>query len=109
MNSLTFDKSFHNSKIFFSKRELNKILSCYYVGVSRGNWKDYAINVNNYEVNFLMFKHSLAAPDCVLTKTKKIKKNKFFFNLDFGNKKKNDFKRIEDLLIILRRNYLRII
>ena len=73
MHSLAFGKSFHNSKLFFSNSELGKILSCYSVGVSKGKWKDYAISFKNNEVNFLMFKHSLVIPDCVLTKTKKIK------------------------------------
>ena len=69
MHSLAFGKSFHNSKLFFSKSELSKILSCYSVSVSKGKWKDYAISFKNNEVNFLVFKNSLLITDCVITKT----------------------------------------
>ena len=69
MKSLSFDKSFNNSKLFFSKNELSKILSCYSLGVSRGNWKDYAINFSKNEASFLMFKNTVGFPDCVLTKS----------------------------------------
>ena len=44
MNLVSPSKKIHNSKLFFSKEELKKILNCYSLGVSRGNWKDYAIN-----------------------------------------------------------------
>ena len=109
MHSLAFGKSFHNSKLFFSKSELSKILSCYSVGVSKGKWKDYAISFKNNEVNFLMFKHSLVIPDCVLTKSKKNKKNKIVFKLNLGNNKKDNFNRVEDLLIMLKRNHFIIV
>ena len=109
MNSLAFDQKINNSKLFFSKTELTKILSCYSYGVSRGEWKDYAINYKLNEVNFAMFKHTLASPDCILTKFKKFKKNEFLFKLTLVNKKKNKFKKIDDLLIIVRRKYLKLI
>ena len=67
MDLLPSVRNFHNSKLFFSKNELSKILSCYSIGVSKGSWKDYAIFFGNHEVSFCMFKHSLASPDCILT------------------------------------------
>ena len=109
MHSLTFGKDLHNSKLFFSSKELGKILSCYYLGVSRGSWKDYAINFKNNEANFFMFKHSLASPDCVLTKSKKFKRNEIIFKLKLKNEKRNNSKQIDDLLIILKRNHFKII
>jgi len=109
MHSLTFGKDLHNSKLFFSSKELCKILSCYSLGVSRGSWKDYAINFKNNEANFFMFKHSLASPDCILTKSKKFKRNEFIFKLKLKNEKRNNSKQIDDLLIILKRNHFKII
>ena len=103
MNSLSSVKSFHNSKLFFSKSELTKILSCYSLGVSTGKWKDYSINFKRNEANFLIYKHSLASPDYILTKSKKNRKNQIIFKLNFVNKNKNDFKKIDDLLKILKR------
>ena len=66
-------RNINNSKLYFSKSELSKILNCYSLGVSKGNWKDYAIIFGKQEASFYMFKHSLASPDCILTK---ITKNK---------------------------------
>jgi len=109
MHSLTFDNQFNNSKLFFSKSELSKILSCYSVGVSRGSWKDYAIEFQKNEANFYMFKNSLTLPDCILTKSKILKKNEIIFKLNFYNIKKNNFSQIDDLLIILKRNNFKII
>ena len=71
MHLLPSVRKFHNSKLFFSKIELSKILSCYSLGVSKGNWKDYAIFFGKQEASFYMFKHSLASPDCILTKITK--------------------------------------
>ena len=63
----------NKSKLYFSRPEFNKILEYYLNGVSKGNWKDYAMNFNTNEANFFIFKHSLASPDCILTKSKKLK------------------------------------
>ena len=108
MHSVSFGKGFNNSKLFFSKSELTKILSCYSLGVSSGKWNDYAIECNNNEANFFIFKHTLATPDCVLTKSFKSKK-KIVFKLNIANEVKNKFNQIDDLLILLKRKNLKII
>ena len=109
MRSLTFAKDFNNSKLFFSNSELSKILSLYSIGVSQGNWRDYAIDYKINEANFFMFKHSLAYPDCILTKSFRTKKNSFIYKLDMGNKNRNKFNKIDDLLIILKRKNFRLV
>ena len=109
MNSVSFDKTFNNSKLFFSKDELSKILSCYSLGVSRGNWKDYAINFSKNEASFLMYKNTIGFPDCVLIKSLKNKKNKYIYKLHFNNIKKNNFTHIDELLVILKRKNLKIV
>jgi len=108
MSFLPFVENFHNSKLIFSKNELRKILSCYSIGVSKGNWKDYAIFFDNHETSFYMFKHSLASPDCILTKTDK-SKNNITYNLKLQNKKKARFTQIDDLLALLKRREFKII
>ena len=70
MNLVTPRSNLNNSKLYFSKSELTKILKCYAVGVSKGNWKDYAINFKYNEAIFFIYKHSLASPDCILKKLK---------------------------------------
>ncbi len=107
--SLTLRKKINNSNLFFSKNELSKILSCYSLGVSKGTWKDYAINSNKNEANFFIFKHSYALPDCILTKSKQIKKNKIIFYLNTSNKRKNFFNKIDDLITVLKRNQFKLL
>ena len=109
MDLLPSVRNFHNSKLFFSKNELSKILSCYSIGVSKGNWKDYAIFFGNHEVSFYMFKHSLANPDCILTKTKKNKKNNIIYNLELENKNRSKFTKIDDIIALLKRRELYVV
>ena len=99
----------HNSKFFFSRNELNKILNCYSLGVSKGNWRDYAITFGKNEISFNMYKHTLASPDCILTKIKKIKKNNFTYNLKLKNKHKIKFTEIDELIAIIKRREIHII
>jgi len=109
MHLLPSVRKFHNSKLFFSKIELSKILSCYSLGVSKGNWKDYAIIFGKQEASFYMFKHSLASPDCILTKITKNKKNSIIYNLKIQNSLKKKYNKIDDILAYLKRRELHII
>ena len=107
--SLTSSPLFNNSKLFFSRKELGKILSCYSLGVSNGNWKDYSIDFNNNEAHFIIYKHSNTFPDCILTKYIKHKKNKILFKLKLGTKNKKGSDKIEDLIAILKRKNIKLI
>ena len=99
----------HNSKLYFSKYELNLILSCYSSGVSRGNWKDYSLNFNNYEAIFCFYKHSLASPEYALIKYKKNRKDKYSYRLKNGFKKDKDMENINKLITYLKRKNLKIV
>ena len=99
----------NNNKLYFSKAEISKIFNCYSIGVSKGEWKDYALNFNYNEAVFFFFKHSLASPDCILTKSKKNKKNIIFYDLKFSNVTKSKFHKIDDILALLRRKEFNII
>ena len=107
--ALTSSPLFDNSKLFFSKKEFGKILSCYSLGVSNGNWKDYSINSNKNEASFIIYKHSKTFPDCILTKYIKHRKNKILFKLKLGEKNKQDYDKIEDLIAILKRKNIKLI
>ena len=109
MDFLSSVRNFHNSNLYFSKNELSKILSCYSLGVSKGNWKDYAISFGIQKTSFYMFKHSLAYPDCVLTKLQRNKKNNIFYNLELSNKSKSKFNKIDDVLALLKRKEFKIL
>ena len=84
----------NNHKLYFSKSELSKILNCYSIGVSNGNWKDYALNFRTNEAIFSFYKHTLASPDCILKKYKGKKKRKTLFHLFINNKKNSKFENI---------------
>ena len=109
MNLLSSVKNFHNSKLYFSNNELSKILACYSLGVSLGSWKDYAIRFGKQKTSFFMFKHSLASPDCILTKSKKLKKNNILYDLQLSNKKKSKFSKIDDLIALLKRKEFKVV
>jgi len=47
---------------FFSKEELNLILSVYGKGISSGKWKDYAIDSSIKETIFSIYKHASEMP-----------------------------------------------
>jgi hypothetical protein len=109
MNLISSVRNFNNSNLFFSKDELTKILSCYSLGVSKGTWNDYSINYGKQHIAFMMYKHTLAEPNYILTKSNKYKKNLFFYDLEYNNKKKYKFKKIDDIIAIIKRNELKII
>ena len=76
----------NNHKLYFSKVELTKILTCYSIGVSNGNWKDYSLYFNKNEAIFSFYKHTLASPECILKKFKEKKKKKNFYKFIINNK-----------------------
>ena len=109
MNLVASRSNINNSKLYFSKSELSKILNCYSLGVSKGNWKDYAIDFNKNEAIFFIYKHSWATPYCVLIKSKEVKKRKITYGLSLSNTKKSNFNDIDKLIKYLRRKQLKII
>jgi hypothetical protein len=58
---------------FFTKDELNIILSLYARGVSSGDWKDYAIDALKDKTSFSIYKHASEMPVLRLTKNHKSK------------------------------------
>ena len=99
----------NNHKLYFSKSELSKILNCYSLGVSNGNWKDYALNFRTNEAIFSFYKHTLASPDCILRKYKEKKKRKTLFHLFINNKKNSKFENIDKLISSIKRSQLFIV
>tara|TARA_Y100001960_G_C14243556_1_gene619451 strand:+ start:68 stop:397 length:330 start_codon:yes stop_codon:yes gene_type:complete len=98
----------NNHKLYFSKSELKKILNCYSLGVSKGSWKDYAINFYSNEAIFSIYKHSWALPDCILVKVFEKKRRKIFFKLSSNNKSKK-YENLDILIKSLRREQFKII
>ena len=93
----------NNHKLYFSRTELTKILDCYSLGVSNGNWKDYALNFHNNEAIFSFYKHTFASPECILKKIKERKKKKTLFHLFIHNKKNSKYEDIDKLIASIKR------
>ena len=108
MGLVTSSASTNNHNLYFSKDELAKILNLYSKGVSSGEWKDYAINFNKNNAFFYIFKHSFAAPECILNKSLERKKRKIFYNLKSKNQNKK-FESLDALISSLNRNIFKLV
>ena len=98
----------NNHKLYFSKVELTKILTCYSIGVSNGKWKDYALNFKKNEAIFSFYKHTLASPECILKKFKEKKKKRTFYQLSINNKKNSKYEDIDQIIVSIKRSQLSI-
>mgnify|MGYP001277869155 CR=1 FL=1 len=109
MRSVSSTSIPNNHKLYFSKTELSKILNCYSMGVSNGNWKDYALNFNSNEASFSIYKHTLASPECILKKFKEKKKKRTLYQLSINNKKNSKYEDIDQLIASIKRTQLSIV
>ena len=109
MSSVSSTFITNNHKLYFSKIELTKILNCYSLGVSNGNWKDYALNFNTNEAIFSIYKHTLASPECILKKYKEKRKKRTLYQLSINNKKNSKYEDIDQLLASIKRYQLSIV
>ena len=96
----------NNHKLYFSKLELSKILNCYSIGVSNGNWKDYALNFYTNEAIFSFYKHTLASPEFILKKCRVKKKKRTSYQLSINNKKNSKYEDIDQLISSIKRSML---
>jgi hypothetical protein len=55
--------------VFFSRPELNRLLSLYSRQVARGEWRDYAIDQRDGAALFSVFRHTQEAPLYTIVKT----------------------------------------
>ena len=109
MGSVSSTSTSNNHKLYFSKLELTKILTCYSLGVSNGNWKDYSLNFNTNEAIFSIYKHTLASPECILKKYKEKKKKRTLYQLSINNKKNSKYEDIDQLIVSIKRSQLSIV
>lgn len=58
-----------SKRVFFTRAELNQLLSLYTRQVMRGEWRDYAIDQRDGAVSFSMFRRSQELPLFTVTKT----------------------------------------
>ena len=109
MKSVSSTHISNNHKLYFSNSELTKILNCYSMGVSNGNWRDYALNFNSNEAIFSFYKHTFSSPHCVLKKYKEKRKKKTLYHLFITNKKNSKYEDIDKVLSSIRNSQLFVI
>ncbi|MDC0232902.1 DUF2794 domain-containing protein [Pelagibacteraceae bacterium] len=109
MRSVSSTSLTNNHKLYFSKVELSKILTCYSIGVSNGNWKDYALNFSKNEAIFSFYKHTLASPECILKKFEEKKKKRTFYQLCINNNKNSKYEDIDQIIASIKRSQLSIV
>tara|TARA_Y100000768_G_scaffold367547_1_gene330716 strand:+ start:465 stop:794 length:330 start_codon:yes stop_codon:yes gene_type:complete len=108
MSLVSSSSNSNNHNLYFSKVELSKILNLYSKGVARGEWKDYAIDFNKNNAFFYIFKHTLAAPECILNKSLEKRKRRIFYNLKSKNINRK-FENLDTLISSLNRKIFKLI
>tara|TARA_B100000795_G_C22733708_1_gene412457 strand:+ start:528 stop:887 length:360 start_codon:yes stop_codon:yes gene_type:complete len=73
-NAYLYEAKLKSEENFFSKKELNKILSFYGMRVASGEWRDYAIDRDLEESSFSIYRHTSEMPLFKIIKNHKIKK-----------------------------------
>ena len=74
-NAYLYEAKLKEEEKFFSKKELNKILSFYGMRVAFGEWKDYAIDRDEKKSSFSIYRHASEMPIYQIIKNHKIKKS----------------------------------
>jgi hypothetical protein len=100
-NVLKLGNNNHKKTVFFSKLELTSILSLYSKQVSRGFWKDYALDSQNGTAIFSIFRHTHDKPiyQIIKKRLKGIKNINEFYIL----KDSELISKSTDLLMILNK------
>ena len=109
MSLVSPGKQSNNHKLYFSKSEISKILNFYAIGVSKGEWKDYALDFNSNEAIFCFYKHAWATPDCKLSKLKVKREKRIIFKLSITNKKNSKYDNLDSLIASLKRQQITLI
>ncbi|TVQ83052.1 MAG: DUF2794 domain-containing protein [Micavibrio sp.] len=64
-----YGQRYPGQNVTFNKHELGQILSVYGTRVSKGEWKDYALDCTGDSAMFSIFRHSNEKPAFVVSKT----------------------------------------
>ena len=73
-NAYLYEAKLKDEEKFFSKQELNKILSFYGMRVASGEWRDYAIDRDKEKSSFSVYRHTSEMPFYKIIKNHKVKK-----------------------------------
>lgn len=107
--SITSNYIDNKSKLYFSKKELTKILQYYSFGVSKGRWKDYSIQFEINTAYFHIYKNFSEKPLLSIFKKKEKRKKTCNYQLSYGYNNLNFNEKLENLFIYLNRKNIKLI
>jgi len=96
---LIINNEIKKSEIFFNKKELKIILNLYAQMVSRGEWKDYGLNISKREVSFNVYHRASDSPAYKITKNLKPKnRGDKYLIVDVQKKTVNSSEDLQNLI-----------
>lgn len=106
MNTIrSISHKYQNKKleIYFTKKELTKILQYYSFGVAKAKWRDYSIGFSSNQANFHIYRNFSEKPIISICKKKtKIKQSSNFY-MFYENKMYQLDKRLDELFAYKQR------
>ncbi len=89
--------------VYFTRAELNRLLSVYSRRVIRGEWRDYAIAHTNQKAVFSIFRHSYDTPLFRISKQRSGPQGSGVFQLHRGPCKVKQSRSLDDVLEVFDR------
>ena len=108
MFKLIKNKNF-KEELFFNKKELGEILNIYGAMVSKGEWKDYAIFINQNVVGFDIYRKATEKPLFQIIKNLKSKVGQKYLLKDQSGKIIKYSSELKNIITVLNKRNLRLI
>ena len=96
-------------ELFFNKKELGEILNIYGAMVSKGEWKDYAIFINQNVVGFDIYRKATEKPLFQIIKNLKSKVGQKYLLKDQSGKIIKYSGELKNIITVLNKRNLRLI
>lgn len=99
----------YKEELFFNKKELGEILNIYGEMVSKGEWKDYAIFINQNVVGFDIYRKATEKPLFQIIKNLKSKVGQKYLLKDQSGKIIKYSSELKNIITVLNKRNLRLI
>ena len=99
----------YKEELFFNKKELGEILNIYGAMVSKGEWKDYAIFINQNVVGFDIYRKATEKPLFQIIKNLKSKVGQKYLLKDQSGKIIKYSSELKNIITVLNKRNLRLI
>ena len=99
----------YKEELFFNKKELGEILNIYGAMVSKGEWKDYAIFINQNVVGFDIYRKATEKPLFQIIKSLKSKVGQKYLLKDQSGKIIKYSSELKNIITVLNKRNLRLI